>query len=72
MDLTGIGRFNEAIDEALAASMDRFSARVDAYPSEKRTDDNARSRGMPIASRTCDGSIAPELHAEPDAAMIPC
>ena len=30
-DVTGVVRFNEAIDEALAASIERFSDRVDAY-----------------------------------------
>src|SRR5207244_3232887 len=54
---------------ASAASM---SAYVDAYPRENRTDESARSRGIPIASKTCDGSTAPELHAEPEAAITPC
>jgi signal transduction histidine kinase len=30
-DLVGVQRFNEAIDEALAASIERFSVRVDTY-----------------------------------------
>ena len=35
-------------------------------PSEKRTADCPRSRGIPIAVNTCDGSVAPEAQADPD------
>ena len=32
---------------------------------------NAVTGGMPIAVRTCDGSMAPEVQAEPEATATP-
>ncbi len=61
-----------ATTSGTTASARSTSADVDAYPKLNRTDDSARSVAIPIASSTCEGSIDPELHAEPDAAYTSC
>src|SRR4029079_14829706 len=44
------------------------SAAVVVWPRLNRSDPRARAGSRPIASNTCDGSIAPDVQAEPDAA----
>ena len=41
-------------------------------PTVKRTLPRARSGGSPSAVRTCDGSTAPAVHADPEEAQMPC
>ena len=48
-----------------------ISASVVFLPREKRTVPCAKRGGKPSAARTCDGSIEPEVHAEPVETQIP-
>ena len=48
-----------------------ISASVVFLPSEKRTVPCANRGGRPSAARTCDGSIDPDVHAEPVETQIP-
>src|SRR5437867_5246605 len=47
------------------------SSREESRPSEKRTNEFARSGGTPIASNTCEGERDPEVQAEPLEAQMP-
>ena len=48
-----------------------ISSAVVHLPSEKRTAERARSTGKPIASKTCDATTEPTMHAEPLDAQTP-
>src|SRR5437899_2820133 len=54
-----------------AAMTVSMSSSVFSLPNENRSAATPRSRGTPIAVRTCDGSTAPVEQAEPDEQAIP-
>src|SRR5207245_5732495 len=54
-----------------AAMSASTSSSVFSLPNENRSAATPRSRGTPIAVRTCDGSTAPVEQAEPDEQAMP-